>query len=62
MLMRHCDVCNTAMEKNQIFIKVSFEVETPDSGGVVSGLPIFLEGDFCSYRCLKENVNRESAR
>lgn len=54
-LIRHCDMCNVALEKYGVYIQVSLEHDS-DASGLVVGLPFQIEGDYCSMTCLSARV------
>jgi len=54
MRIRHCDMCNIAMERDGVYIKISLKSDTDQ--GLVFGAPLELQGDYCSFVCVRERI------
>lgn len=60
-LIRHCDMCNKALEVNALYIKLSYETDKEEVG-IVAGVPLNLEGEYCSVICLEASIKRLFSR
>jgi hypothetical protein len=59
MQVRQCDHCKKTIGEYTAYINIALEC---DGGGpvhaIVSGLPVGVQGDFCSVSCVREKLNK----
>lgn len=49
---RRCRGCKKKLKKRNVYLTIALNSDATDPG-IVSGLPLHLQGDYCSVVCLR---------